>query len=106
MRRVGTAGDVRAFVLLVVALLGDPRVPRAAKGAVVTAGILAVSAGVLPVTIGRAVRTVRVPAVVLAGPTCDSADVLYEQTPVSMPMDVREGDVVLLHSAGASSHAS
>jgi hypothetical protein len=62
----GAAKDARALVLLVVGLLGDPRVPRAAKGAVLTAGIAAVAAGALPMTIGRAVRAVRVPAVVLA----------------------------------------
>ncbi len=39
--------------------------------------------------------------VVLAGPTCDSADVLYEHQPVVMPLNLREGDTVWLHSAGA-----
>lgn len=38
---------------------------------------------------------------VLAGPTCDSADVLYERTPVDLPLSLRAGDVVRLHSAGA-----
>jgi ornithine decarboxylase len=38
---------------------------------------------------------------VLAGPTCDSADVLYEHTPVQLPLSLREGDVVRLLSAGA-----
>lgn len=62
----GAAKDARAVVLLVVALVGDPRVPRAAKGAVLTAAIAAGAAGLLPMTFGRAVRAVRVPAVVLA----------------------------------------
>jgi ornithine decarboxylase len=39
--------------------------------------------------------------VVLAGPTCDSADVLYERTPVHLPLALAEGDEVRLHSAGA-----
>ncbi len=39
--------------------------------------------------------------VVLAGPTCDSADVLYEKTPVRLPLKLAEGDLVRLHSAGA-----
>lgn len=39
--------------------------------------------------------------VVLAGPTCDSADVLYERTPVQLPLDLDEGDSVRLLSAGA-----
>ncbi|HYN28719.1 MAG TPA: type III PLP-dependent enzyme [Dermatophilaceae bacterium] len=38
---------------------------------------------------------------VLAGPTCDSADVLYERRPVHLPRALAEGDVVRLRSAGA-----
>jgi ornithine decarboxylase len=40
---------------------------------------------------------------VLAGPTCDSADVLYETTPVDLPLALAEGDEVRLHAAGAYS---
>lgn len=38
---------------------------------------------------------------VLAGPTCDSADVLYEHAMVPLPADLAEGDWVRLESAGA-----
>lgn len=38
---------------------------------------------------------------VLAGPTCDSDDVLYRQQTVDLPLELREGDRVLLHAAGA-----
>jgi ornithine decarboxylase len=38
---------------------------------------------------------------VLAGPTCDSADVLYQVEPVHLPLDLAEGDIVRLESAGA-----
>jgi ornithine decarboxylase len=38
---------------------------------------------------------------VLAGPTCDSADVMYERAPVDLPLDLAEGDLVRFHSAGA-----
>ena len=38
---------------------------------------------------------------VLAGPTCDSADVLYEKQPVHLPLSLAEGDRVVLTSAGA-----
>ncbi len=38
---------------------------------------------------------------VLAGPTCDSADVLYEDQMVQLPLDLAEGDEVRLLSAGA-----
>ncbi len=38
---------------------------------------------------------------VLAGPTCDSADVLYEKRPVQLPLSLAEGDTVRFLSAGA-----
>jgi ornithine decarboxylase len=38
---------------------------------------------------------------VLAGPTCDSADVLYEDHPAHLPLTLVEGDEVRLHAAGA-----
>jgi len=42
----------------------------------------------------------RVPSII-AGPTCDSADILYERTPYSLPGDLRAGDRVRILSAGA-----
>ncbi|WP_173932390.1 ornithine/lysine decarboxylase [Chelativorans sp. Marseille-P2723] len=38
---------------------------------------------------------------VLAGPTCDSADVLYEKTPYPMPVSLTIGDEVLIMGTGA-----
>jgi ornithine decarboxylase len=38
---------------------------------------------------------------VLAGPTCDSTDVLYEDAMVDLPLDLAEGDIVRLLDAGA-----
>jgi len=38
---------------------------------------------------------------VIAGPTCDSADVLYEKTPYDLPLTLTVGDEVLIESAGA-----
>ncbi len=38
---------------------------------------------------------------VLAGPTCDSADVLYEKTPYPLPLSLTIGDEVLIEGAGA-----
>lgn len=38
---------------------------------------------------------------ILAGPTCDSADILYEKRPVLMPMSLRSGDRVLIRNTGA-----
>ncbi|WP_370676721.1 type III PLP-dependent enzyme [Pleomorphomonas sp. PLEO] len=38
---------------------------------------------------------------VLAGPTCDSADVLYEKTPYELPISLEIGDEVLIEGTGA-----
>ena len=39
--------------------------------------------------------------VILAGPTCDSADILYENTVYHLPTDLRQGDRIQILSAGA-----
>lgn len=46
--------------------------------------------------------------VVIAGPTCDSADILYEKTVYNLPLDLECGDRVEILNAGAytSSYAS
>jgi ornithine decarboxylase len=38
---------------------------------------------------------------VLAGPTCDSADVLYEKTPYVLPLSLEIGDELLIEGTGA-----
>ncbi|MGE3831281.1 MAG: type III PLP-dependent enzyme [Parvibaculaceae bacterium] len=38
---------------------------------------------------------------VVAGPTCDSADVLYEKTPYNLPVTLTVGDEVLIDNTGA-----
>jgi len=38
---------------------------------------------------------------ILAGPTCDSADVLYEKTPYPLPVSLEIGDRVLIEATGA-----
>jgi ornithine decarboxylase len=38
---------------------------------------------------------------VIAGPTCDSVDVLYERTPYPLPISLAIGDKVLIEAAGA-----
>ena len=38
---------------------------------------------------------------IIAGPTCDSVDTLYERNPVEMPIDLKAGDIVLVHDTGA-----
>ena len=46
--------------------------------------------------------------VVLAGPTCDGDDVLYQHTPYHLPLELRAGDRVAILAAGAytASYAS
>ena len=45
---------------------------------------------------------------IIAGPTCDSADILYEKTEYRLPLDLKVGDKVEILSTGAytSSYAS
>ena len=45
---------------------------------------------------------------VVAGPTCDSADVLYEKTPYDLPLSLTVGDEILIEGTGAytSSYSS
>ena len=38
---------------------------------------------------------------VLAGPTCDSADVMYEREPYLLPVSLEIGDKVLIEGTGA-----
>lgn len=38
---------------------------------------------------------------ILAGPSCDSADVLYEKRPINLPYSLRAGDRVLIRNTGA-----
>jgi ornithine decarboxylase len=38
---------------------------------------------------------------IIAGPTCDSADVLYEKTPYQLPVSLEIGDKLLIEATGA-----
>ena len=38
---------------------------------------------------------------IIAGPTCDSADVMYEVNKVQLPVDLKSGDVFIIKSCGA-----
>jgi ornithine decarboxylase len=46
--------------------------------------------------------------VVIAGPSCDCVDIIYEKTPYRLPLGLTSGDRVLIHHAGAyvTSYAS
>lgn len=45
---------------------------------------------------------------ILAGPSCDSADILYEKRPIMLPLALRDGDKVMIRNCGAytSSYSS
>jgi ornithine decarboxylase len=45
---------------------------------------------------------------ILAGPSCDSADVLYERRPVALPLGLTSGDRIIIRNCGAytSSYSS
>ncbi len=47
-------------------------------------------------------------ACILAGPSCDSADVLYEKRPMQLPLGLKAGDRVIIRNCGAytSSYSS
>ena len=40
-------------------------------------------------------------ACILAGPSCDSADVLYEKQPVQLPLGLQSGDRIVIRNCGA-----
>ncbi len=38
---------------------------------------------------------------IMAGPSCDSADVLYEKRPMQLPLTLKSGDRILIRNTGA-----
>lgn len=54
-----------------------------------------------PITTSRDSESDTASRVILAGPTCDSMDVMYEKTEYQLPDMLDAGDRVLFHSAGA-----
>ena len=53
-----------------------------------------------PLTVPERQDSASTPAII-AGPTCDSVDTMYERNPVEMPVDLKAGDIVLVHDTGA-----
>jgi ornithine decarboxylase len=54
-----------------------------------------------PIRTPRDRRDGEVGACVLAGPTCDSADVMYEREPYLLPVSLEIGDKLLIEGTGA-----
>lgn len=99
---VGDAGVIRAEVVLVSRKSEDE---DASRWVYLDIGKF----GGLAETIDEAIRyPIRTPhdgerttPCVIAGPTCDSADVLYEKTPYELPVSLSVGDEILIEATGA-----
>ncbi len=98
---VGDAGTLQTEVLLVSRR--DPHDPL--RWVYLDVGVFTGLVEAMGEAIRYPVRTRRdggpVGPAVLAGPTCDSLDVLYERLPYQLPLDLAEGDLIQLGSAGA-----
>lgn len=98
---VGDAGVIKAEVVLISKKADDDRL----RWVFLDIGKF----GGLAETMDEAIRyPIRTPhdgdattSCVIAGPTCDSADVLYEKTPYELPVSLSIGDEVLIEGTGA-----
>ena len=98
---VGDAGVIKAEVVLISKKADDDK----AAGSISTSASSAAS----PRRWTRRSATRSAPPMtatrtapcVIAGPTCDSADVLYEKTPYALPLSLTIGDEVLIEGTGA-----
>ena len=98
---VGDAGVIEAEIVLISERTGDPD----DRWVYLDIGMF----NGLAETMGEAIRyRIHVPGrhgslrpVVIAGPTCDSVDVLYEKKRYLLPADIQIGDRVRLLSTGA-----
>jgi len=98
---VGNAGVIEAEVVLVSRKSNEDDV----RWVYLDIGKFGGLAETMDESIRYAIRTPRDGAetgpCVLAGPTCDSADVLYEREPYPLPVSLEIGDKVLIEGTGA-----
>jgi len=98
---VGNAGIIKAEVVLVSRKSPDDHV----RWVYLDIGKFGGLAETMDEAIRYPIRTSRDGDVtspcILAGPTCDSADVLYERKPYDLPVTLEAGDEVLIEGAGA-----
>ena len=98
---VGNAGVIEAEVVLVSKKSEDEKV----RWVYLDIGKFGGLAETMDESIRYPIRTPRDGAplapCVLAGPTCDSADVLYEKDPYLLPVSLEIGDKVLIEGTGA-----
>ncbi len=99
---VGDAGVIRAEVVLVSRKSEEPDADRWVYLDIGKFGGLAET---MDEAIRYPIRTPhdgeRTTPCVIAGPTCDSADVLYEKTPYDLPVSLTIGDEILIEATGA-----
>ena len=98
---VGNAGTIRSEVVLVSAKSAEDKV----RWVYLDIGKFGGLAETMDEAIRYPITTARdadakAPCV-LAGPTCDSADVMYEKTPYPLPLSLTVGDEVLIEGTGA-----
>jgi ornithine decarboxylase len=98
---VGNAGVIEAEVVLVSKKSEDDDV----RWVYLDIGKFGGLAETMDESIRYPIRTLRdggeTGPCVLAGPTCDSADVLYEKQPYALPFSLEIGDKVLIEGTGA-----
>ncbi len=98
---VGNAGVIEAEVVLVSKKSGRDQT----RWVYLDIGKFGGLAETMDESIRYPIRTPRdggeVGPCVLAGPTCDSADVLYEKRPYDLPISLEIGDKVLIEGTGA-----
>jgi ornithine decarboxylase len=98
---VGSAGTVKAEVVLVSRKSEEDSL----RWVYLDIGKFGGLAETMEEAIRYPIRTPRdggaVAPCVIAGPTCDSADVLYEKTPYDLPLSLTVGDEVLIEGTGA-----
>lgn len=99
---VGNAGVIRSEVVLVSRKNEDETSPRWVYLDIGKFGGLAET---MDEAIRYPIRTARdgerTTPCVIAGPTCDSADVLYEKVPYELPVSLEIGDEILIEATGA-----
>jgi ornithine decarboxylase len=98
---VGDAGMIKAEVVLIAKKAADEET----RWVYLDIGKFGGLAETMDEAIRYPIRTEhdgdRTAPCVIAGPTCDSADVLYEKTPYELPVSLSIGDEVLIEGTGA-----
>jgi ornithine decarboxylase len=98
---VGSAGTIKAEVVLVSRKSAEDDV----RWVYLDIGKFGGLAETMDEAIRYPIRTPRdhdeAAPCILAGPTCDSADVLYEKTPYDLPLTLTAGDEILIEGTGA-----